>query len=106
MRGYRPRRAGSIIRGKQVSTETELEQARQETLRITMDELSGLREQAMALPDQSQVESVIESIDFWEPTLKEIIDYGQLLEWCGRAIADVTHEIAAEKCGWESAEAD
>ena len=71
-----------------------------------MDELSSLRQEALGLADQSQIDSVIESIDFWEPALKKFIDYGQLLEWCGRAIADVTHEIAAEKYGWESAEAD
>src|SRR5438874_8135927 len=71
-----------------------------------MEELSALGQQALELPEQSQIESVIEAVEFWVPVLKEHTDYAQLLENCGRAIADVTHELAAEKYGWESPEAE
>jgi hypothetical protein len=48
-----------------------------------IDDLAVLRQEAMALPEQSQIASVIEAIDFWVPVLKEYTDYAELLEGCG-----------------------
>src|SRR4051812_2846778 len=86
-------------------TETELAEARQQILDSIMDDLAVLRQEAMALPQQSQIDSVIEAIDCWVPVLRECNDYAEMLENCGRAVADVTHQLAAEKYGWEAAEA-
>jgi len=87
-------------------TETELAEARQEILNSVTEELSVLRQEALGLTEQSQIDAVIEVIDFWVPVLKEYTDYAQLLEGCSRAIGDVNHVLAAEKYGWESPEAD
>jgi hypothetical protein len=87
-------------------TKTEIEKAREELLQAVMDELAELRQQALELPEQSQIDAIDEAIEFWTPVLREYTDYAQLVEGCGRAIADVTHELAAEKYGWESPEAE
>src|SRR3954447_7290494 len=87
-------------------TEIEVAQARQEIVNSVMDELAVLRQEAMALPEQSQIDSVIEAIDCLVPVLRECNDYAELLENCGRAVADVTHQLAAEKYGWESPESE
>ena len=79
---------------------------REEILRDTMEELATLRKKTLALPDQSMVEAAIETIDFYEAELPSFINPFQLIEWCGRALADVHHEVAAAEFGWESPEAD
>ena|ERR1700682_975588 len=85
---------------------TELDQAREEMLQVAMDELSKLRQEALALPDQSEIESVFEIIDFYESMLVKMTDYVQLIEWTGRSIADVSHELAGIQFGWDSPEAE
>ena len=75
---------------------------RDEVLKDTLDELSVLRQKILALPDQSQTSSALEAIDFYETELPTSTNIFNLLEWCGRAIADVTHEVAAAEFGWES----
>jgi hypothetical protein len=81
-------------------------QNREAILQAAMEELSALRQETMPLPDQSQTASVIEAIDFYERILGGYTNLAVLLEQCGRAIADVTHEVAAAKFGWESPEAE
>ena len=65
-------------------TETELAEARQEILNSVTEELSVLRQEALGLTEQSQIDAVIEVIDFWVSVLKKYTDYAQLLEGCGR----------------------
>lgn len=77
-----------------------------EILKETMGELSALRQKAVALPDQSLAEAAIEAIDFYERALPTYTIPVQLIEWCGRALADVRHEVAAAEYGYESPEAD
>jgi hypothetical protein len=77
-----------------------------EILKETMDELSTLRQKALALPDQTLAEAAIEAIDFYEEALPTYTIPLQPIEWCGRALADVRHEVAAAEYGYESPQAD
>src|ERR1700694_3325650 len=85
---------------------TDLDQARKEVLQETMEELAVLRQETLALPDQSQVDGAIDAIDFYETELHTFTNIFQLIEWCGRALSDVHHEVAAAKFGFESPEAN
>jgi hypothetical protein len=85
---------------------TDFDQVREDILQIAMAELSRLRQETFALPERSQIDAVIEAIDFYETEIPKFKDIGQLIEWSGRAIADVTHEVAAAQYGWESPQAD
>jgi hypothetical protein len=84
----------------------EIQSIREEILQDAMEELSELRQRALSLPEQCQIDSVIEVIDYYEPILAGYTDLGEMIEWCGRAIADITHELAAEQYGWDSPEAE
>ncbi len=71
-----------------------------------MDELSIFRQAILALPNQSLVEAAIEAIELYERELPGFTDPFDLLEMCARAIADIHHEVAIVKYGFESPEAE
>jgi hypothetical protein len=72
---------------------------------LTTDELESQLREASDL-NQRQRASVQEVIDFYRDTILGLDDPFRVAEFCGRAIADVTHEIAAAKHGYDSPEAD
>jgi len=79
---------------------------RESMYRSTIDELeSQLRQVAGILADE-QIASVKEVVDFYRETLLDFADNYLFAEFCGRAVADVTHEVAAVRYGWESPEAN
>lgn len=84
----------------------ETDMNRQEILSLFMDELASLREEAMSISQQFQIEPVLEAIDFHENELGSITDFRTLFECGGRAVVDVTHEIAVARYGFDSPEAD
>jgi hypothetical protein len=84
----------------------EPKQNREEILQAAMEELSGLRQQTVALPDQSDIVGAMEAIDFYETELPTLTNIFDLIEWRGRALADIRHEIAAAEYGFESPEAE
>lgn len=80
------------------------EVVRDEILKDILEALSELRETAMSLPDDANVAAVIDAIEFWENVLPTVRSAYEMVEWSGRALADVTHEIAAAEFGWGSPE--
>src|SRR4051812_10258286 len=85
---------------------TDLAQVQRQILQSVMEELGALREQALALSDQSQIDSVIETIDFWKTILKRCRGIPQLIAWSCKARGDITYELTVEKYGWDSPETD
>lgn len=77
-----------------------------EVLLDTLRKLTSLRREAEAIPEQPDIASVIEAVESYRTALLGTRNRLPTKEWCGRAIADVTHEVAAARYGWESAEAD
>jgi hypothetical protein len=80
--------------------------SRKKVLFDTLSQLASLRQQAEAVPNQPNIDGVIEAIKFYQTELPRTRNRLQTLEWCGRAIADLRHEVAAVRYGWESDEAD
>ena len=72
---------------------------RKETWKITKEEMVMLRQEATALADRLDVSFVLEAIEFYRsnlPSQKLLFEY---VEFCGRAITDVRHEIAMAQYG-------
>jgi hypothetical protein len=78
----------------------------EEILEETLRELSVLRQAVLAMPEQPHIDFAIEAIDFYERELPKMTDLPLMLEFCGRAIADVRHEVAALQHGEGSTEAE
>ena len=79
---------------------------RESMYQSTIDELdSQLRQVAGILADE-QIASVKEVVNFYRETLLNFTDNYVFAEFCGRAVADVTHEVAAVRYGCESPEAN
>jgi hypothetical protein len=55
---------------------------------------------------QAQTAGAIEAIDFYQTELPTLTNIFDLIEWRGRALADIRHEIAAAEYGFESPEAE
>ena len=77
-----------------------------EILRETFDQLNALRRKTLTLPDQSQIEPVVIAIKYYLEELPSFDHPLLLAEWCGKALADVGHEIVAAEHGYDSPEAD
>src|SRR5258707_2666876 len=57
----------------------------------------ALRQETLAIPHQGEFDNAIAVIDFYERELPTCTSIFRLVEWCGRAIAEVRNEVRSEE---------